>query len=80
MVSGGGTTLRSKHYSLIPLDLRDPSALDALNAVLDPELPTLLLAECVFCYMRPEETNKILEWFGRFKRAAAVVYEMRGLE
>lgn len=79
-VSNGGTKLHAEIYSLIPIDLRNPAALDVLDGLLDPGLPTLLLAECVFCYMRPEETDEVLRWFGRFKEAGVVVYEMIGLE
>lgn len=83
-ISRGGTSLTSPLYSLLPFDLRtSPSASLAghLLPLLDPELPTLFLAECVFCYMRPEESAEIVQWFGRtFWRCVGVVYEMCGLE
>lgn len=79
-VSNGGTSLHARSYSLVPLDLRDPTALSGLDGLLDPDLPTLLLAECVFCYMKPEDTDAVLKWFGRFKEAGVLVYEMIGLE
>jgi [phosphatase 2A protein]-leucine-carboxy methyltransferase len=30
--------------------------------------------------MKPEETDSVLRWFGRFKEASVIVYEMIGLE
>jgi [phosphatase 2A protein]-leucine-carboxy methyltransferase len=81
-------------YTLLPLDLRikkDPQAqaeendpLSALLTLLDPDLPTLFLAECVYCYMQPEESGRVIEWFAaEFKGKGGclgVVYEMCGLE
>lgn len=78
-IQSGGTSLRSHHYSLLPIDLRRPNALAVLDDILDPALPLLILAECVLCYMQPEEADRIFEWAGRFKNRAVVVYEMVGL-
>ncbi len=83
-ISQGGTSLSSNIYHLLPVDLRhDPS--DSLPKhllpLLDTSLPTLFLAECVFCYMQPEQSRSILRWFGeRFDMCAGVIYEMCGLE
>jgi [phosphatase 2A protein]-leucine-carboxy methyltransferase len=30
--------------------------------------------------MKPEDTDAVLRWFGRFKEAGVLVYEMIGLE
>jgi len=81
-VSRGGTALTSEAYALLPLDLRDRAALDAdLAPLLDASKPTLLIAECVFCYLPPADSHTVIEWFGaRFPRSAAVLYEMCGLE
>lgn len=83
-VSKGGTQLSSPIYTLLPLDLRQsPStALTAeLLPLLDPGVPTLYLAECVFCYLRPEVNEEIISWFAdRFEHCMGVVYEMCGLE
>lgn len=83
-LSQGGTALSSSRFSLVPLDLRaSPSViLDThILPLLDPQLPTLFLAECVFCYMQPEAGREIISWFGsRFERCVGVVYEMCGLE
>jgi [phosphatase 2A protein]-leucine-carboxy methyltransferase len=81
-VSHGGTALSSTKYALLPLDLRDRWALDQLVApLLDPTKPTLLIAECVFCYLPLADSQFVIQWFGeRFARCAAVLYEMCGLE
>jgi [phosphatase 2A protein]-leucine-carboxy methyltransferase len=48
---------------------------------LDPALPTLFLAECVFCYMEPQASESVISWFGRtFEQCVGVVYEMCGLK
>ncbi|WVR05428.1 hypothetical protein IAU60_002443 [Kwoniella sp. DSM 27419] len=52
-----------------------------LLPLLDPQLPTLFLAECLFPYMPAEDSRAIVGWFGsRFGRAVGVVYEMCGLD
>jgi [phosphatase 2A protein]-leucine-carboxy methyltransferase len=93
-VSQGGSRLDTPLYTLLPLDLRikkdlqaqaqENDPLDALSTLLDPELPTLFLAECVYCYMQPEESGRVIEWFAaKFKGKGGclgVVYEMCGLE
>lgn len=83
-VSKGGTQLESASFVSLPLDLRDTPS-DSLTAhllpLLDPQKPTLFLAECVFCYMQPSLSREITGWFGgTFDRVAGVVYEMCGLE
>lgn len=93
-VSQGGSRLDTPLYTLLPLDLRikkDPQAqaqeidpLDALSILLNPDLPTLFLAECVYCYMQPEESGRVIEWFaakfGGRGGCLGVLYEMCGLE
>ncbi|CAL1711391.1 unnamed protein product [Somion occarium] len=90
----GGTALHAPAYHLIPLDLRLPpgQALgNALNSdagagLLSPNLPTLLLFECVLVYMRPAESEALIQWFVDYFSAGddgavlgAIVYEMFGL-
>ncbi|CUA72745.1 Leucine carboxyl methyltransferase 1 [Rhizoctonia solani] len=88
-IEGGGTGLSSPTYHLIPLDLRDGvPALSSLvsnsspsGTPLDPNLPTLFIAECVFVYMPPSASNAILQWFSNtFGHTAGIVYEMFGLQ
>lgn len=80
----GGTQLSSPIYTLLPLDLRQSPSETLSREVLpllDPNVPTLYLAECVFCYLRPEVNEEIISWFSdRFESCMGVVYEMCGLE
>lgn len=90
-VSKGGTQLSSPLYTLIPLDLR-PSPYEPTSSIssilsdhvlpqLNPGLPTLFLAECLFPYMPPEDSKQIIKWFGEtFGSCMGVVYEMVGLD
>ena len=76
----GGQGLTSPRYTLLPLDLRTDS-LDDVLPYLDTTLPTLFLAECVLCYMTPEQGEDVIRWFGStFERCMGVIYEMCGLE
>ncbi|KAJ7186877.1 S-adenosyl-L-methionine-dependent methyltransferase [Mycena filopes] len=88
----GGTGLTSPKYHLLPADLRLPPA-DTFGslltsdggAILSPNLPTLLLFECVLVYMEAAASSAVLEWFrDYFAQGSAVlgsiVYEMFGLQ
>jgi [phosphatase 2A protein]-leucine-carboxy methyltransferase len=92
-ISRGGTQLETETYALLPIDLRvspptghsttksSSQTLDALVDYVDTSIPTLIIAECVFCYMAPKESADVLSWFAsKFENAVAVVYEMCGLE
>lgn len=92
-IDGGGTTLRSQVYNLLPIDLRLPPSTTlatVLPTLLSPTLPTLLLFECVLVYLTPATSDSLLQWFVDYftvpssmePRAGilgAVVYEMFGL-
>jgi [phosphatase 2A protein]-leucine-carboxy methyltransferase len=48
--------------------------------VLDVNLPTLVLAECVLVYMTPEHSDEVIKWFANtFAETSFIVYEMYGL-
>ena len=51
--AAGNGRILSQPYSLLPVDLRDAEALrrELRAAGFDPQLPTLVLAECVLVYM-----------------------------
>ncbi|GAX79303.1 hypothetical protein CEUSTIGMA_g6744.t1 [Chlamydomonas eustigma] len=73
-----GGTLISSCYSILPVDLKDLTALEAATqrAGLDPDLPTYILSECVLVYMEPSDSAAVIKWLaGHFKTAALVVYE-----
>lgn len=55
-------------YSLISCDLRDISALHhrlVTEGRIDPTMPTLIIAECVFVYMQPEHIDELAAWIAR---------------
>ena len=61
-------------YALCGCDLRDPRALDAaLDSVagLDPNAPTLFLAECCLAYLEADEADAALRWAARWGRPRA---------
>ncbi|KAK4701572.1 hypothetical protein P7C70_g4657, partial [Phenoliferia sp. Uapishka_3] len=88
----GGTGLTSPSYSLLPSDLRSFASLSKIltspppsepnsSPLLDPSIPTLLLAECVLVYLPPETTSEILRWFKKhFDSGSVVSYDPFGLD
>ncbi|KAF8584278.1 S-adenosyl-L-methionine-dependent methyltransferase [Ramaria rubella] len=87
-----GPTLTSSIYSIRAIDLRDFQTAFATLLVdstssdkdqpslLDPSLPTLVLAECVLVYMDQSQSNALVKWFAdTFNVVGAIVYEMFGL-
>ncbi|ORY88984.1 leucine carboxyl methyltransferase 1 [Leucosporidium creatinivorum] len=83
-IAQGGTALHSPLYSLLPTDLRSlPTLSSSLSPILDPSIPTLLLAECVLIYLPPSSTSDLLHWFAEtFVKdgSAAVSYDPFGLQ
>ena len=68
-------------YRLLAADLNSVTQVEAaLNlAGWRPDAPTLLIAECVLVYMRPEASRSLLSWFGsRCPTAMMVAFEMCG--
>ncbi|WVQ99001.1 hypothetical protein IAU59_006133 [Kwoniella sp. CBS 9459] len=54
---------------------------EAVLPLLNPDVPTLFLAECLFPYMPPDDACAIISWFGStFNTCVGVVYEMCGLD
>jgi tRNA wybutosine-synthesizing protein 4 len=73
-------TLLTPKYKLIPCDIRDTDLLEErlTQANLDPTSATLVLAECVLCYMENCDSAKILSWLTNFftSNIAIVNFEM----
>ncbi|KAM4525985.1 leucine carboxyl methyltransferase 1 [Fundulus diaphanus] len=70
--------LDSDRYCIIGADLRDVSGLDEKlkKFQLDPELPTLLLSECVLVYMTPSQSSSLARWAAEtFHTAMFINYE-----
>lgn len=70
--------LHSDAYHLVGLDLRDGNALNSVltSCSLDPTLPTLVIAECVLCYMSPEYSSALIQWAAAsFTNSLFVNYE-----
>lgn len=96
-VENGGTTLHSAKYHLLPADLHtppsesiaplltstSPSSPSQGGPIISPDLPTLLLFECVLVYVTPEASQALIQWFVDYFASSsvlgAVVYEMFGL-
>lgn len=74
--------LHSKNYHLLPIDLCDISSLQNLcKSYSDPGLPTLIISECVLCYINADATLKILNSFhSHFSNAAISIYEPMSLD
>lgn len=50
------------------------------SPVLDSNLPTLILAECVLVYMNQGSSDTLIKWFAdTFTQISFIVYEMYGL-
>lgn len=54
--------------------------------LLSPDLPTLLISECVLAYMSPEASDSLIQWFADYVSTSpngvlgSLVYEMFGLQ
>ncbi|KAG7226460.1 hypothetical protein INR49_013872 [Caranx melampygus] len=71
-------SLDSDRYCIIGADLRDISGLDEKlkKFQLNPELPTLLLSECVLVYMTPSQSSNLINWAAEtFHTAMFINYE-----
>uniref|UniRef100_A0A672H5H9 Leucine carboxyl methyltransferase 1 n=1 Tax=Salarias fasciatus TaxID=181472 RepID=A0A672H5H9_SALFA len=71
-------SLDSDRFCIIGVDLRDISNLDEKlkKFQLNPELPTLLLSECVLVYMTPSHSSNLLHWAAEtFHTAMFINYE-----
>uniref|UniRef100_A0A674MEG0 Leucine carboxyl methyltransferase 1 n=1 Tax=Takifugu rubripes TaxID=31033 RepID=A0A674MEG0_TAKRU len=71
-------SLDSDRYCIIGADLRDISALDEKlkKFHLNPDLPTVLLSECVLVYMTPSQSSNLLRWAAEiFHTAMFINYE-----
>ena len=85
----GGTALYASSYHLLPIDMRRPpieTLTPTLGPILSSSLPTLLIFECVLCYMSPEASAAIVQWFVDYLSVTpekpvlgGIVYEMFGL-
>uniref|UniRef100_H2V295 Leucine carboxyl methyltransferase 1 n=1 Tax=Takifugu rubripes TaxID=31033 RepID=H2V295_TAKRU len=73
-------SLDSDRYCIIGADLRDISALDEKlkKFHLNPDLPTVLLSECVLVYMTPSQSSNLLRWAAEiFHTAMFINYEQK---
>lgn len=75
-------SVHSEWYHLQAADLRQADSwplLEAMFPQLDPAVPTLVLAECVLCYLAPGEADAVVSYFQRhLATGALVVYEPIG--
>ncbi|NP_001089458.1 leucine carboxyl methyltransferase 1 L homeolog [Xenopus laevis] len=71
-------SLDSARYSIIGADLRNLKDMEEnlKKMSMDPQLPTLLVAECVLVYMTPEKSASLLQWAtNMFSTAMFINYE-----
>lgn len=70
----------TSRYNLIGMDLRKLSV-EKLSTFFDSKLPTIVLSECVLCYLSPEENESIIsvwkEWASNF--ISFLIYEPMSL-
>lgn len=72
--------LHTDTYHLLGLDLRHLDDSGDRLEFLDRNIPTLVISECVLCYLTPEENEKVLRfWKLFFLRVSFLVYEPMGL-
>lgn len=72
--------LHTPNYHLLGLDLRSlyTSGREKLN-FLDWNQPTLVISECVLCYLTPEENQNVLLFWKQWGRVSLVIYEPMSL-
>ncbi|XP_040491131.1 leucine carboxyl methyltransferase 1 isoform X2 [Ursus maritimus] len=78
-----GHLLDSKRYAIIGADLRDiPELEEKLKKCnMNPQLPTLLITECVLVYMSPEQSANLLKWAASsFETAMFINYEQVNMD
>ncbi|GEQ67577.1 hypothetical protein JCM33374_g1242 [Metschnikowia sp. JCM 33374] len=73
--------LHCQQYHLVAADLRQLGAPGTNSfSFLQPEVPTLIISECVLCYVTPEENIRVLNfWKSMFSALAVVLYDPMGL-
>ena len=72
------TMAASDQYHIFSCDLRDLTSLTngLKHCGFDPNVPTLLLSECVLIYMEPTYSNRVIQWSATHIRASVfVTYE-----
>lgn len=75
--------IHTSKYDLIALDLRKIEEHGSENILryVDQERPTLVISECVLCYLTPEDNEKVLGFCkSNFRNLAVLMYEPMGLE
>ncbi|XP_066239477.1 leucine carboxyl methyltransferase 1 [Saccopteryx leptura] len=78
-----GHLLDSKRFAIIGADLRDLSELEEKlkKCNMNPQLPTLLITECVLVYMTPEQSSSLIQWAARtFGTAMFINYEQVNMD
>lgn len=68
--------INTPRYHLLGQDLRELSLPD-----LDDSAPTLVISECCLCYLAPEKSHSVLEYFAsRIPKLSIALYEPIGLD
>ncbi|XP_061425985.1 leucine carboxyl methyltransferase 1 [Lethenteron reissneri] len=78
-----GANLNSDRFAILGVDLRDLATVQQKlrDAGLDPQLPTVLVAECVLVYMTLEHSSRLVRWAAdTFPTALFINYEQVNME
>lgn len=81
-LAGPDSDLHTEKYHLVGFDLRNLEELgDEKFAFLGKDVPTLVVSECVLCYLTPEDNEKVLRyWKLYFLRKSLIIYEPMSLD
>ncbi|KAJ3122593.1 Leucine carboxyl methyltransferase 1 [Nowakowskiella sp. JEL0407] len=72
-------SIHSSTYSLIPFDLRNFSSFEFLEQYgFDPKVPTMVLGECLFCYLSKDVGDLIIQKAQECDNVFVVSFDMLG--
>lgn len=75
------TDLHLDRYHMIGVDLRALDGASDRLSFLERHTPTLLLSECVLCYLTPEENGRVLQfWSLLLEHVSIAMYDPMGLD
>jgi [phosphatase 2A protein]-leucine-carboxy methyltransferase len=75
-----GNSLILEKYKLIDIDLRqNDKVVEVLTKHLDPDVPTLVISECMLCYTESKDSSKLIKTIESFfNKVALLIYDPIG--